>query len=58
MTCIFFKMIAFADPAHYLKFSVILDEQTTGKCCSALENGCISLMDKAGVSSSTSYDSQ
>lgn len=59
MTFIFFKIIAFADPAHYLIFCVILDEQATGKCCSALEDGCISLMDKAGVTSSTySYGSQ
>lgn len=42
-------MIAFANPANYHKFSVIWDEQGTGKfCCAALEDGCISLMDKAG----------
>lgn len=53
-------MIAFANPANYLKFSILLDEQTTGKfCCAALKDSCISLMDKAGVCLSTSvYETQ
>jgi len=53
-------MIAFANPANYLKFSVILDEQAIGKfCCAALEDGCISLVDKMGLSPSTFiYESQ
>lgn len=53
-------MIAFANPTNNLKFFVISDKQTTEKfCCVALEDGCVSLMGKVGVSPSPSvYDSQ
>lgn len=44
-----------AKPANYPKFFLISNEQTTGKfCCAALDDGCISVMDKTGVSHSTS----
>lgn len=53
-------MTAFANPANCLKFTVISDEQATGKlCCVALKDGCISQMDKTGGPPSRSvYDSQ
>lgn len=53
-------MIAFANPAKYLKFAVILDEQATGKlCCVTFKDGWISQMDRTGGPPSSSvYDSQ
>lgn len=53
-------MIAFANPANCLRFTVISDKQTTGKLCFvAFKDGCNSEMDKTGDSPSSSvYDSQ